>query len=95
MMTTEKTDLRAEAAALAIREIAIETNGGTFGAEEACRCTGNGGGGKYTVYERVGDGARRTVGATGCGRARRINIVEMADARERLAELRREIRPRR
>ena len=43
------------------QDVLIETNSGTYGAAEACRCTGSGDRGEYRVYGRM-DGSRYTIG---------------------------------
>jgi len=99
-MTTNasKSDLVRDAQELARLECAVETNDGTFGAEECCRKTGSGDSafGKYTIYERVGDGTRRVVGcdpANAPGYAR-VFAAEINAQRARLSALREQIRAR-
>lgn len=98
MTTTEtKTDLQKEIAALAAREIAVETNEGTYGASEACRAIGTGDPkfADYTIWERVGDGKRRVQGCDpqrAPGRARKLGLDDMAESRRRLADLRSQLR---
>lgn len=94
MTTTES--IQREIAALSDREIAVETNSGTYGPREAHRLIGTGDPAfaDYTVYERVG-GGRRVVGCDperAPGRARRINAVALAAARQELATLHRRLR---
>ena len=86
-------DIRREIDDLAAREIAIETNAGTYGDVEAFRAIGVGDPqfADYTIYERVGDGRRRVKGcdpADAPGWRRRINRGELQAARRRLQELR-------
>jgi hypothetical protein len=91
-----KQDLSKEISSVEAEEIAVETNSGTYGAAEACRKIGSGSSefADYTIYERVGDGSRRTVGCdptSAPGRARRINADQLAARRKYLSELRRQI----
>lgn len=95
-MASTTTDLEREIEALSALEIHVETNQGTYGANEAARKIGcaeprfaN-----REVYETVG-GVRREVGPDedrAPGRMRRINGDEMRRMRKLLADLRGRLR---
>lgn len=81
---------------LADAEVLIETNEGTFGAEECCRVTGTGDSkfGNYSVYEQVG-GGRRVEGcdpANAPGYPRKMNTDELKDQQKILKALRAELK---
>ena len=63
---TTKTTLESEARALALVEVLVETNSGTYSGVEACRTCGCGDPhfADYRIYERVGDGFRRREGCS-------------------------------
>ncbi len=89
-------ELERQAKELSAMEVAVETNAGTFGAIECCRKTGSGDPryGTYTIYLRVGDGARRTVGcdpASAPGYARKGGYDVFAAKQRELAALRKQI----
>ena len=78
---------------LAEMEILVETNAGTYGADEAHRAIGVGDPqfADYRIFERVGDGQRTTYGCEPTrapGRARKIGRAEINDRRAELARLR-------
>jgi hypothetical protein len=80
-------------ALLARTEFEVETNAGTYSAQDAVRAIGTADPAfaEYHVYETVG-GARRTLGcdpAVAPGRARYINARELAAKRLDLARMRR------
>jgi hypothetical protein len=96
MNTTTKGEIAAEIKALENVELLIETNQGTYDAAEACRKVGCGDPqfADRKVYETVG-GKRRETGpdeSRSPGYMRRINADQMSSSRQRLAELRKQIR---
>jgi hypothetical protein len=85
----------AKIALLTRLEVEVETNAGTYSAQDAVRAIGTADPAfaDYHVYESVG-GARRVVGcdpAIAPGRARRINARELAAKRQELARVRRQV----
>lgn len=95
-MTDYISRLESQIAELEGYEIAVETNKGTYGPQEARRKCGSGSPqfADYTVFETVGGKQRRV----GCdaerapGRARRQGVHEMREKREELANLRAELK---
>lgn len=96
-MTTKIADLKKQADELSAMQILVETNEGTYGAEEARRKCGSGDPqfADYRIYECVGTGERRREGCDSeraPGNARFLNRQQLADAQSRLAKLRDEIK---
>lgn len=89
-------DMEAELRAILACEVHVQTNQGTYGADEACRKVGSGDPAfaNREVYETVGGKFRSTgpMPDDAPGRMRHINASEMAEKRARCAELRRMIR---
>ncbi len=88
-------EIEQEIAELETVEIHVETNQGTYGAEEACRKIGTGDprAANREVYETVG-GQRRETGPDedrAPGRMRKINRKALADKRAALKRLREEL----
>lgn len=90
-----KNEIKTAISALEDAECAVETNEGTYGSGEAMRKIGCGDPqfANYTIYERVGSGARRVQGCTpekapGYGREMRQEITEK---RNELAELKKQL----
>lgn len=95
-MTDTIESLREEIRDLERVEHMIETNSGTFGAQEACRKVGTGDPMFATrnVYETVA-GVRRETGPDADdapGYMRSINRAALSDGRKLLADLRRQLR---
>lgn len=91
-----KSEMEKQAEALANEEVLVETNAGTFGAGEAQRAVGTGDPAfaEYRIYERVGGGEPRKVGAepeTAPGYARPIGRDALAAKRAQLSQLRKAI----
>lgn len=91
-MNTTISNIQTQIEELANREILVETNDGTYGAQEACRCVGTGDPAfaTYRVYQRVGGGKPRIVG---CDRERAPGYArhfrdELVAAQRELAKLR-------
>ena len=76
--------------------VLVETNDGTYGADEAYRCVGSGDPryADYRIYVQVGSGTRRREGCdpkVAPGRPRKF-ATALTTAYELLAELRRELK---
>lgn len=73
------------------QEVAIETNEGTYGAEEACRKTGSGdpAHNNYTIFESL-NGSRRVRGCDpdkAPGYPRKLSVKSAAERRKEIARL--------